>query len=469
MGAMSSPAAVLRPGSEIPANVVRLRANFDRGLTRGLAWRRGQLEALIRFLDEREAEIIEALASDIGKPRLESLAYETRFVRGEAALALRQLGRWTRPERVATSLIAQPGRSQIRREPLGVVLIIAPWNFPIQLTLAPLVAAIAAGNCVVIKPSELAPACSTLLATALPSYLDTDAVSVIEGAVEETTVLLEQRFDHILYTGGPVVARIVMAAAAKHLTPVTLELGGKCPAIVDRKAKLDVTARRLCFGKFTNAGQVCLAPDHALVHADVYEPFIEALKATVREFFGEDPKASPDYGRIINERHVRRLAALLEGANIVTGGDVDEAERYIAPTLVRDVEEDSPLMAEEIFGPLLPILKVRDIDDAIARVNSRPKPLAAYVFSSDDSVCNAVIERTSSGSAAINHAVIQASCPALPFGGVGESGMGSYHGRFGFETFSHQKAVLSKPTAIDPKMTYPPYTEREIALITKLV
>ena len=454
---------------EIPAAVGRLRAYFDRGRTRSVKWRRSQLEALVRFLDEQEEALAEALARDLGKPRLEALSYEIRFTRSEAKVALRQLARWVRPERVSTPLLVQPGRSRIHSEPLGVVLIIAPWNFPIQLTLSPLLAALAAGNCAVLKPSELAPACSSLLAAELPNYFDTEAVCVVEGAVEETTILLAQRFDHILFTGGPRIARIVMRAAAEHLTPVTLELGGKCPAIVDSEANLEVAARRICWGKFANAGQVCLAPDHLLVHEQVYEPLISALQATVREFFGSDPKASADYGRIVNERHVRRLAGLLEGASIVTGGEVDEAARYVAPTLIRDVGEDSPLMAEEIFGPLLPIVKISSVDEAIAKINARPKPLAVYVFSANDEVCRAVVERTSSGGAVVNHCLMHAANPGLPFGGVGESGMGSYHGRFGFDTFSHRKAVLHKPTAIDPKLMYPPYSERSSELLELLM
>jgi len=468
---MDTPAVTspVDPSAEIAALNQRLRATFDRGTTRPLSWRKQQLDGLSRLLDDNESAIVEALRADLGKPELEAIGTEVSFVRGEIDLARAKLHKWARPERVSTSLIAQPGRSRIVREPLGVVLIIAPWNFPLQLALAPLVGALAAGNCAVLKPSELSPATSALIAELIPRYLPADAVAVVEGGVAEATALLEQRWDHILFTGSPRVARIVMAAAAKHLTPVTLELGGKCPVIVDRKAKLDVAARRICWGKFSNAGQVCLAPDYLLVHDDVYEPLIAELETCLRSFYGPDPKASPDYARIINARHHRRLMAMLDGASIVVGGEGDEDARYIAPTLIRDVDEDSPLMAEEIFGPLLPIVRVGSVDEAITKVNARPKPLALYVFSEDRRVADEVLARTSSGGATINHIMIHVAIASLPFGGVGESGMGAYHGRHGFETFSHRKAVLRKPTAIDPEIMYPPYTELKAKLVKKLL
>ena len=455
--------------AEIAATVGRLRATFDRGETRPLSWRRQQLEAMLRMLEEHESAILAALAEDLGKPEFEALGAEVFFVRNELQHTLAKLRKWAAPERVRTNLVVQPARSRIIREPLGVVLIIAPWNFPFQLALAPLVGALAAGNCAVVKPSELSPATSSLMTRLLSQYLSHDAIAVVEGGVPETTVLLQQRWDHIFFTGSTRVGRIVMAAAAKHLTPVTLELGGKCPVIIDRRANIDVAAKRICWGKFANAGQICLAPDYLLVDEAVYEPMVAALKATVQAFYGADPKASPDYGRIISTHHHRRLMGMLEGATIVVGGEADEAERYIAPTLVRDVDEDSPLMQEEIFGPLLPILRVRNVDEAISRVNARPKPLALYVYSEDSGVCEQVIARTSSGGASINHSWMHVAVPDLPFGGVGESGMGAYHGRASFETFSHRKSVLSKPTAIDPDVAYPPYTEFKTNLVKRLL
>lgn len=446
-------------GPAIAATVERLRRTFDAGTTRPLSWRRAQLEAIVRMLDEGSDSILAALRADLGKSELESFSGEISFVAQEAKRTLAQLRGWTRAESVRTTLLAQPGRSRIVREPLGVVLIIAPWNFPLQLALGPLVGAIAAGNCALIKPSELSSHTSKLIAELVERYLDHDAFAVVEGAVPETTALLEQRFDHIFFTGSPRIGRVVMMAAAQHLTPVTLELGGKCPCIVDRHANLRVAARRICWGKFTNAGQICLAPDYLLVHDEVYDPFVELLRATVREFFGEDPQHSADYGRIIDVRHVRRLAKLLEGETLVIGGQIDEDQRYIAPTIIRDVSEDSALMQEEIFGPLLPVLRIGDIDASISFVNARPKPLALYVFTQDKRASKAVIERTSSGGASINHTWLFASIPSLPFGGVGESGMGAYHGRHSFETFSHHKAVLEKGTGVDPDLIYPPYTD----------
>lgn len=468
---MDTPAAPARTplASEMAAHVSRLRTCFNSGRTRPLSWRRAQLEAVDRMLTERSAELLAALAADLGKPDLEAYSHEVVFCQNEAKLALKKLASWAKPERVPTSLVAQPGRSVLMPEPLGVVFIISPWNFPLQLMIAPLVGAIAAGNCALLKPSELSVHTSKLLAEIIPKYLDNEAFVVVEGGVAETAALLEQRFDHIFFTGSPRVGRIVMAAAAKHLTPVTLELGGKCPCIVDHDANLDVAARRIVWAKFVNAGQVCLAPDHLLVHEQVYDRLIERLVATVREFFGDDPKASPDYGRIINAEHVRRLAKLLDGENVAIGGDVDEQARYIAPTIIRDVGEDSALMEDELFGPLLPVLRVANVDAAIASVNSRSKPLALYVFSENKRTVESVLARTSSGGAIVNHLLMHVSVPALPFGGVGESGMGGYHGRASFDTFSHRKSVLYKGTGIDPSLMYPPYTEDKKKWIKRLM
>ena len=318
--------------------------------------------------------------------------------------------------------------------------------------------AIAAGNCAIAKPSELAPATSALLAARLNEYVDPQCAQIIEGGVAEATELLGERFEHIFYTGNGAVGRIVMEAAAKNLTPVTLELGGKSPCIVDRQTDLAVASRRIVWGKFYNAGQTCVAPDYVLVHQAAHEALLSHMKETVRDFFGADPRSSPDYGRIVNTRHHRRLLKLIPGSGeLVTGGTADENERYIAPTILRDVPADAPIMADEIFGPILPVLAVRDIENAIAFVNERPKPLALYVFSNDPLVQQTVLERTSSGGVTVNHTLIHLAVPSLPFGGVGPSGMGAYHGRAAFETFSHRKSVLVKPTWIDPSIFYPPY------------
>jgi aldehyde dehydrogenase (NAD+) len=452
------------------ATVARLRACFESGRTRSLEYRQEQLGGLARFLNEREREIETAIHHDLGRPSIEIYASETALVKSELALTRRKLKSWSRPQRVSTSLVAQPGHSRIHRDPLGVVLIIGPWNYPLQLVLAPLVGAIAAGNCTVVKPSELAPATSALLARLLPDYLDRDCVQVVEGGIDETTELLAERFDHIFYTGNGTVGRIVMEAAAKHLTPVTLELGGKSPCLVDQATDLDVAARRIVWGKFYNAGQTCVAPDYVLVHQAVEEGLVARLKETIHAFFGADPRASPDFGRIVNLRHHRRLMNLLPGSGeLVAGGEADADTRYIAPTVLRNVPAHAPVMAEEIFGPILPVIPLQNMEHAIAFVNNRPKPLALYLFSSDPLVKESVIERTSSGGVTVNHALLHLTVPSLPFGGVGPSGMGAYHGRATFETFSHAKSVLVKPTWFDPSFFYPPYTEFSKKIIRKLL
>jgi aldehyde dehydrogenase (NAD+) len=454
----------------IPAAVARLRASFDSGRTRPLEYRQEQLAGLARFLKERESEIESAIHQDLGRPSIEIYASESALVASELALTRKKLRSWAKPQRVPTSLVGQPGTSRIYHDPLGVVLIIGPWNYPLQLVLAPLVGAIAAGNCAIVKPSEVAPTISTLLATRLLEYVDSECVRVIQGGVDETTELLSQRFDHIFYTGNGTVGRIVMEAAAKHLTPVTLELGGKSPCIVDQQTDLDVAARRIVWGKFYNAGQTCVAPDYVLVHQAVEEGLVSRLKETIHSFFGDDPRNSPDFGRIVNARHHRRLMKLIPGSGeIVTGGTADEDARYIAPTVLRNVPESAPVMADEIFGPILPVLGVKDMEQAIAFVNERPKPLALYLFSSDPLIQESVLERTSSGGVTVNHALLHLTVPSLPFGGVGASGMGAYHGRATFETFSHKKSVLVKPTWFDPSFFYPPYTAFKKKIVRKLV
>jgi len=443
--------------TDIPSIVKSARAAFDSGRTRPQAFRLQQLEGLWTFLHEREKEITEALHEDLGKPAFEAFLTEIASCRGEVDHTKKKLASWMKPEKVWTSLVAQPGKSFIVREPLGVALLIGPWNYPFYLVIAPLVGALAAGNCAVIKPSEVSAKTSALLARWLPEYLDRSCVQVIEGGIPETTALLAERFDYIFYTGNGVVGRIVMTAAAKHLTPVTLELGGKSPCIVDASADLAVAARRILWGKFSNAGQTCVAPDYVLAHSGIHDALLDRFKTTLREFYGEDPRKSPDYGRIINVRHHQRLMKLMQSGEIVAGGEADEAERYIAPTILKGVAPDAPVMADEIFGPILPVLSVPSVDAAIEMVNRREKPLALYVFASDDDVQQRVIDRTSSGGATINHAWMHLAVAGLPFGGVGPSGMGAYHGRASFETFSHRKSVLKKSTAIDPSLVYPPY------------
>ena len=446
----------------------RLRASFEAGRTRPLAWRRAQLAAIERMLEEREADFAEALRLDLNKSRYESFLSETSFVIEEAKFARRHLARWMRGSRVRTPMMAQPGRSRIVPEPKGVVLIIATWNYPLSTVLAPLVGALAAGNAAIVKPSEVSRHTSAALARILPQYMDPEAVAVVEGGVAETTELLEQRFDHILYTGNERVARIVMAAAARHLTPVTLELGGKSPCLVAGDANLDVAAARIVWGKFLNAGQTCVAPDHVLVERRAAAPLLAALVRRIREFYGEDAAASPDYGRIATERHAARFEQLLAGQRIHYGGRVDVAQRYVEPTIVLDPPPDSALMQEEIFGPVLPVIAVDDMDAAMRLVAARPKPLALYVFTRDEALADAVRDSLSAGTVCINDAVIFMVSPELPFGGVGASGMGRYSGWYGFETFSHMKPVMTRSLRFDPPIRYPPYNDTKARLL-KLV
>jgi aldehyde dehydrogenase (NAD+) len=449
----------------IPERVKRVRAAFDTGRTRPAEWRREQLRALKRLLAEGGETLVQALHADLGRPAFEAWSADVGAVKLEVDLALKHLDRWMRPEKVRLAMNVRPGRGRIVREPLGVVLVIAPWNYPVQLLLSPLVGALAAGNAVVLKPSEVTPHTSAALASLVAQHLDPEAVALVEGGVDETTALLAERFDHIFYTGNGHVARVVMEAAAQHLTPVTLELGGKSPCIVDADVDLEVVARRIAWGKFLNAGQTCVAPDYVLVHESQEEPLLEALAAAVRGFYGADPQQSSSYGRIVNERHHARLARLLEDERVVVGGGADADDRYLAPTIVRDVSPDSPLMGDEIFGPILPVLPVPDVERAIAFVNRREKPLALYVFTRDPAHEERVVRETSSGGVCVNATIWHLASAELPFGGVGPSGMGDYHGRASFETFSHRKSVLTKGWRPDLKLMYPPYG----ALKTRLV
>jgi aldehyde dehydrogenase (NAD+) len=459
-------------GTPVPAIagiVDRARARFDSGVTRPLAWRTERLRAFRQLLVEGEAELLGALEADLHKPAIEGWATDIAVTRAEIDHTLKHLRRWMRPEKVRLPMSSQPGRARIIREPLGVALVISPWNYPVQLLLGPMAAAIAAGNTVVGKPSELAPHVAMAAQRLVDRYLADDAVALVQGGVDETTALLEQRFDHILYTGNGRVGRVVMEAAAKHLTPVTLELGGKSPAIVAADANVATTARRIAWGKFLNAGQTCIAPDYVLVDRSVEGPFTEALVAAMREFYGDDPRTSPDYARIVNGNHLRRLASYLDDGEIVIGGEVAVDERYLAPTVLRNVAPDAAVMTDEIFGPVLPIVAVDGVEDAIQQVNMRDKPLALYVFSTSKATTQRVLDQTSSGGACVNHVVYHVAAPQLPFGGVGPSGMGAYHGRSGFETFSHRRSVLTKPLRPDVPFAYPPFTGTKRKLIRRFL
>ncbi|MEU0675865.1 aldehyde dehydrogenase family protein [Streptomyces sp. NPDC006172] len=428
------------------ATVARLRATFRTGRTKPLEWRTGQLRRLREMLTEQGPELAAALHADLGKSRTEAYRTEIDFTVREIDHTLDRLDDWLRPEPAPVPAhLGADATAWTQYDPLGVVLVIAPWNYPAQLLLSPMVGALAAGNAVVAKPSELAPATSAALARLLPAYLDTDAVAVVEGGVPETTALLAERFDHIFYTGNGAVGRVVMRAAAEHLTPVTLELGGKSPVFVDRDTDLTVVADRLARGKFLNAGQTCVAPDYVLTDPETAAALEPALTAAVEAIYGKDPQASEEYGRIVNERHFDRLTTLLDSGRTVVGGGSDRTAKYIAPTVLADVDPESPVMREEIFGPILPILTVSGLDEAIAFINDRDKPLALYVFSESEDTRNRVADETSSGGLGHGLPLAHLTVSDLPFGGVGESGTGNYHGRYSLETFSHRKAVLNKP------------------------
>ncbi|MEU1196506.1 aldehyde dehydrogenase family protein [Streptomyces sp. NPDC005813] len=432
---------------EQPADVVsRLRATFRSGRTKPVAWRTDQLRRLREMLTSHGEEFAAALREDLGKSSTEAFRTEIDFTVREIDHTLEHLDGWLLPESAPVPAhLGADATAWTQYDPLGVVLVIAPWNYPLQLLLTPMLGALAAGNAVVAKPSELAPATSAALARLLPRHLDTDAVAVVEGGVPETTALLAERFDQIFYTGNGTVGRIVMRAAAEHLTPVALELGGKSPAFVDRDADLGTVADRLARGKFLNAGQTCVAPDYVLTDPETARALEAELVRATEALFGTEPRTSAEYGRIVNERHFDRLTALLGSGRTVVGGDSDRETKYIAPTVLADVDPKSPVMREEIFGPILPIVTVADLDEAIGFVNDRDKPLALYVFTDSDTTRRRIAAETSSGGLGFGLPLAHLTVSDLPFGGVGESGMGSYHGRWSIETFSHRKAVLEKP------------------------
>jgi aldehyde dehydrogenase (NAD+) len=451
--------------------IAAMRAPVSAGLSRRLAWRLEQLDRLAALLSQHEAEVLEALAADLGKPPLEA-TFELIAVRQELALTRRKLKSWMAPRAIGLDLALRPGQAWVQAEPLGCVLIIGPWNYPFQLCLHPLVSALAAGNTAVLKPSEHAPRTAALLARAIPAAFPAEVVQVVTGDGAAAAALLEEQFDHIFFTGGGRVGRLVMAAAARHLTPVTLELGGKSPAIVLTDADIATSARRLAWGKGLNAGQTCIAPDHVLVQAPLEGELVAAIAAEWARFYGPDPLASDDLGCIVNDVQFQRLEALLAGARqrgqVLVGGRSDAARRRIEPTVVAVASGDDPLMQEELFGPILPVQQVADLEAALVEVRSRPKPLALYLFSTNRSAQERILATTSSGGVCFNDVVLQAGAAGLPFGGVGESGMGSYHGHAGFLTFSHQRTVLRRPFWLDLPFRYPPYAGK-LALVKRLL
>ncbi len=437
----------------------QLKSHFDSGLTRPLSWRLNQLQQLQRFLTENEKSLLQALKSDLNKHPSEARLTELQFLQSDIKQTIKALPKWSKPRKVGNPLLAWPATSQLIPEPLGAVLILGAWNYPLQLLLAPLIAAIAAGNCAVIKPSEHATATADLLAHQLPDYLDNAAIKLVTGSVTESQQLTALPFDHIFYTGGENAAKAIMASAAENLTPVTLELGGKSPAVVLADAPIQVAARRIIWGKFLNAGQTCIAPDYVLVEDSVKEPLIAAMQHELISFYGEDPQHSSDYGRIIHQQHWQRLTQMLEGENVVVGGDSDKSERYIAPTIVDGVKDGSALMQEEIFGPILPVITIKSAADAIEEIRRHPKPLALYVFSNNQRLLDLFTQQVSAGNVCYNDTLMFMLNDELPFGGVGRSGMGRYHGKWGFDTFSHLKPVMTRSFRFDVALRYPPYSK----------
>ena len=452
---------------DLPAIVAGVRKTFASGRTRSVEWRRAQLKAMERLIVENETAIAEALAQDLGRQPFEAWLADIASVAAEAKDAAKNVGKWTKRKHRLLEVAQLPGRAWIEYEPFGTVLVIGAWNFPFALTLGPAIGAIAAGNAVVMKPSEVSPASSALMAELVPKYLDRDAIVVIEGDGSVSQDLIAQGFDKLCFTGGTEIGRKVYEAAAAHLTPVILELGGKSPVIVAADADIEVAAKRIAWTKLMNSGQICIAPDYVLADASIRDELVEAIRATIDKFEAESSSGKP----IVNQRHFDRLVATLAATKgmVVIGGGSDAGAIKIQPTVVVDPDPDEPLMQHEIFGPILPIVTVHSLDEAIEFINSRPKPLAAYLFTKSKRVRERVIKEVTAGGMVVNHLLFHFSTAKLPFGGVGPSGMGAYHGRFGFEEFSHRKSVMTKPTRPDvTSMMYPPYSERAKKLARKL-
>ncbi|XP_053922653.1 aldehyde dehydrogenase family 3 member B1 isoform X1 [Cuculus canorus] len=509
-----------------------LRAAWLSGKTRPMEYRVAQLEALGRFLDEKKQDILEATALDLGKPPFEAEFSEVLLCKNELHETLNNLAHWMKDEHVERNLVTRLDSAFIRKDPYGVVLIIAPWNYPVILLLGPLIGAIAAGNCVIVKPSEMTKNTEKLMAEALPSYLDKvrsspcpclmadtikpcpvpsqhtpaphhsrsclhaqqprmlwvgmgtgcpgqmltlgtlplplqDCFAVVTAGVPETTKLLENKFDYIFFTGSPSVGRIVMTAAAKHLTPVTLELGGKNPCYVSDNCDVHNVARRVAWGRFFNAGQTCVAPDYVLCSLEMQEKLLPALREAITEFYGPNPQESPDFGRMVGDRHFQRVQALLRSGNVAIGGQTDADTRYVAPTVLVDVQPSDPVMQEEIFGPILPFVTVANVEEAIDFINNRERPLVTYAFSSNDKVVNQVLERTSSGGFCGNDTLMHVMLTSLPFGGIGNSGLGMYHGKFTFDTFTHHRGCLHRGMGREALNAprYPPYSQQKLGMV----
>ena len=433
------------------------KAYFRSGATKPIPFRVAQLKKLKQMLKDNDQQIIDAVYSDFRKPPFETFGTEIGLIIGEINYAINNLEKWVKPTKVPSSLVNFPSQNYILNEPYGSALIISPWNYPVQLSLLPLVGAMAAGNTAILKPSELTPATSEVLANLLSEHFAPEYIKVVTGGVETSNLLLDLPVDYIFFTGSTKVGKIIMQKAAERLVPVTLELGGKSPCIVDETANLEISAKRIVWGKFVNAGQTCVAPDYLLVHESIKEDLIRYLGKAIRTLYGEHPMDSPDYSRIINQAHFERLNTLLDFGTIVHGGETNPETRFIAPTVVTDVHWTDPIMRDEIFGPILPVLTYSDLDDAVMQVRNAPRPLALYIFTSSDNTEQFILENVSFGGGAINDTIAQLGNHHLSFGGVGASGFGSYHGKASFDCFSHQKSIMKKNFMVDIPLRYAPY------------
>jgi aldehyde dehydrogenase (NAD+) len=429
---------------------------FRSGKTRDLDFRITSLTKLKSIIKAQEKEILAAIYSDLHKADTDAYATEIAGIYAEIDFALKNIRTWTKREKVETPLFLFPSKSHIYKEPYGVALIIAPWNYPFQLLMIPLVGAIAAGNTAILKPSEISSHTAVVMENIINDAFPREYLCVVQGAAQETKDLLELPVDYIFFTGSAAVGKIVMTSAAKNLTPVTLELGGKSPAIVHESANLTTAARRISWGKFINAGQTCIAPDYVVVHESIKDAFLFELKKVIRDFYGEDASSHPRYCRIINDRHFQRLSKLMDKGKIIYGGRSNSADRYIEPTIQYPTDWKEPIMQDEIFGPILPIITYSDLNDVISKINERPKPLSLYLFIENKIVRRRIINEISFGGGAINNTIMHFISPFLPFGGVGASGMGKYHGKYSFDTFSHSKSILKSLSIADPvALAYP--------------
>lgn len=432
-------------------------AFFKSQQTKDITYRKEALKKLKKEIIAREAAICDAIYADFKKPRFESMAAETQFVLAEINYTIKNIKKWAKPEKVSSALLNFPSSDWLYKEPYGTVLIVAPWNYPFQLAIAPLIGAIAAGNTAVIKPSEITPNTSKIIVELITAIFSDEYVAVVEGGVEVSKNLLAQKWDYIFFTGSTNVGKIFYKSAAEHLTPITLELGGKNPAIVDQTANIKLAAKRIVWGKFLNAGQTCIATDYILVHKDVKGKLVAALQQSILDSYGKDIEASKDYARTVSKNHFNNLTELLKGQEIIFGGQTNANDNYIAPTLVNEPSLDSTLMQGEIFGPILPIIAYTTEEDIEKHIMNYGKPLATYVFSTNRKFQQKIITKYSFGGGAINDTVIHITNKKLPFGGVGSSGIGAYHGKTSFDIFSHQKAIIKRANWLEAPLRYPPY------------